>query len=126
MVNGFRQVAVHCKNNGMYVARRWSPCEFPENHLIVNDWGPKSMKFGEIPNKQPNGNLGIWINVTGEKGIGEAQVLFGDYSGHAAISDGLITTCVPPEQLTVKSSIEIFIKQISTGKIISIGSFRIE
>jgi hypothetical protein len=31
MVNGFRQVAVHCKNNGMYVARRWSPCEFPEN-----------------------------------------------------------------------------------------------
>jgi len=31
MVNGFRQVAVHCKNNGIYVARRWSPCEFPEN-----------------------------------------------------------------------------------------------
>ena len=31
MVNGFRQVAVHCKNNGMYTARRWSPCEFPEN-----------------------------------------------------------------------------------------------
>jgi len=22
MVNGFRQVAVHCKNNGIYVARR--------------------------------------------------------------------------------------------------------
>lgn len=101
-------------------------CHIEETNLIVNDWGPKSMKFGEIPNKQPNGNLGIWINVTGEKGIGEARVLFGDYSGHAAISDGLITTCVPPEQLTVKSSIEIFIKQISTGKIIPIGSFRIE
>jgi len=34
MVNGFRQVAVHCKNNGMYTARRWSPCEFPENHFF--------------------------------------------------------------------------------------------
>jgi hypothetical protein len=84
------------------------------------------MKLGEIPNKQPNGNLGIWINVTGEKGIGEAHVLFGDYSGHAAISDGLITTSAPPEHLTFINSIEIFVKQISTGKIIPIGSFKIE
>jgi len=39
MVNGFRQVAVHYTSNGMYVARRWSPCEFPENLFY-----PKSVR----------------------------------------------------------------------------------
>ena len=29
MVNGFRQVAIHFKNNGMCVIRRLSACEFP-------------------------------------------------------------------------------------------------
>ena len=34
MVNGFRKVSINCKNNGMSVASRWSPCEFPKNRCF--------------------------------------------------------------------------------------------
>src|SRR4029078_12352733 len=33
--------------------------------LIVDNWGPQSMKVGDIPNKQPNGQIGLWILAKG-------------------------------------------------------------
>ena len=36
--------------------------------LKVINWGPQSAPVGTVPNKQPDGNMGIWIQVAGTQG----------------------------------------------------------
>jgi FkbM family methyltransferase len=89
----------------------------------VGTWGPHSMTVGDIPNKQPNGYLGIWIQVTSEQGIGEVKVLFDGQPFNGYVSEKLITTGIPPSQLVQPGKKEIVIKQVSTGKTFPVGTF---
>lgn len=93
--------------------------------LKVVNWGPQSAKIGTNPNKQPDGSTGIWIEVSGTQGLGEAQVLFsGQPAKSTSIQDKLITAAIATDQLAVAGDKEVAIKQIGTGKIFPVGIFK--
>lgn len=102
-----------------------SPITTPE--LKVVNWGPQSAKLGTVPNKQPNGTMGIWISVVKPSNFGEAQVIFGDQLANAtSVQESAINAAIANEQLKQVGSKEIVIKQISTGKSFVVGTFKIE
>jgi hypothetical protein len=91
--------------------------------LKMSNWGPQSMTIGEIPNKQPTGNMGVWIQVAGKKD-GDYQVQFDGHSLEAVGGDAnLITAGVPPDLLGAVGTKEITIKEIKTGKTYVAGKF---
>lgn len=98
----------------------------PSIELKVSNWGPQSAIFGKNPNKQPDGSMGIWIDVSGMQGLGEAQVLFaGQPAKSTSIQEKLITAAITTDQLAVVGEKEIVIQQIGSGKQFPVGIFKI-
>lgn len=92
----------------------------------VNNWGPQSTKAEINPNKQPDGSMGIWIEVSGAQGLGEVQVLFsGNPAKSTSVQGKLITAAIGVDQLSITGDKEIAVKQIETGKIFSVGTFKV-
>ncbi len=94
--------------------------------LTITNWGPQTANVGTNPNIQPDGSLGIWISVSDTQGSGEVQVTFGGESMHTVVQDKLITAAIPAKQLSQVGSKEVLIKQISTGRVYSVGTFIVE
>lgn len=93
--------------------------------LKVVNWGPQSAKVGTNPNKQPDGSMGVWIEVASTHALGEAQVIFGGQTAKStSIQEKLITAAISPDQFAVAGDKDIAIKQIGTGKIFPVGIFK--
>lgn len=98
----------------------------PTFELKVVNWGPQSAKAGTNPNTQPDGSMGLWIEVAGTQGLGEAQVFFaGQPAKLTSIQDKLITAAIGPDQVAVSGVREISIKQVGTGKLFPVGIFKV-
>lgn len=95
------------------------------NRLKINRWGPEDTKVGEVPNKQPDGKMGIWIDVSSTEGIGEVQVLFGGKSMVTAIEPKLITAGVPAQELSTAGNKKVEIQSLETGETIAVGTFKV-
>jgi hypothetical protein len=92
--------------------------------LKVKDWGPKIGKVGEVPNEQPDGNMGIWILVESTRDLGDAQLIIGDQSARSTTHNGdLIVASFRPELLGAVGDKPVKLKQLSTGKEFSLGTF---
>jgi hypothetical protein len=88
------------------------------------NWGPRASVVGAVPNKQPDGSMGIWIKVDDTEGLGDAQVVF---DGHkikkTIINKKLITAAIPSWLLDEMGNKEVLIMDISTGKEYQVGMF---
>lgn len=100
----------------------------PVVDLKIINWGPQEGKLGEIPNKQPDGNVGIWIEVNSTKGLKEddVQVLFaGQPAVGVSVQENLITGSVVKALLATAGDKEVSIKQVSTQKTFPVGVFKV-
>ncbi len=98
----------------------------PLTELKVHNWGPQTALAGTVPNPQPDGNMGIWIQVAGTQGLGEVQISFAGQAVKApVIQDKLITIAVAPGQLAEPGDKEIAIKQTATNNVFKVGIFRV-
>jgi hypothetical protein len=95
--------------------------------LKVINWGPQSTKAGVNPNKQPDGSMGVWVEVVETKGIGDAQALFSGQPTHTVVHEDrkIITFAVSPLQIANPGKKEIVIKQIATNKLFPVGVFEV-
>ena len=94
--------------------------------LKVIKWGPdEPLKVGTIPNKQADGKMGIWIEVSSTAGMGEMQVLFVGKPAPTAVQAKLITSGISPEDLAAAGDKKIEIKVVSTGQIIPVGTLKV-
>lgn len=100
-----------------------SPDKF---ELKVIKWGPQSADMGTVPNIQPDGNMGMWIEVADTEGLGDAQLFFADQPVVAYVYEKLITAAIPKEQLSKPGSKVVTVKQTLTGKIFPVGTFVVE
>ncbi|MES2025435.1 MAG: hypothetical protein V4448_07755 [Pseudomonadota bacterium] len=99
----------------------------PVFELKVVNWGPKSAKVGTNPNKQPDGSMGVWIEVVGTQGLGDAQVLFGGQPAKGtSVQDKNVNAAISTEELIQPGSKDVVVKQISTGKTYPVGTFTVE
>lgn len=91
--------------------------------LKVGNWGPQSKVVGEIPNRQPKGEIGLWIQVTGKKKV-EYDVIFdGKPLGIVGGDTDLITAAIPVELTEAVGAKDIYIQEIVTGKRFFVGKF---
>lgn len=98
----------------------------PLTELKVTGWGPQAAPVGTVPNKQPDGNMGIWIQVAGTQGLGEVQISFaGQAVKSPVIQEKLITIAVAPNQLAEPGDKEITIKQTATNNVFKVGVFKV-
>jgi hypothetical protein len=98
--------------------------EIPE--LRIGNWGPQSMVLGEIPNIQPDGGLGLWIEVTGGEGPTDIQIIFDGVPLHTAVHERVSTVSVPPARLKQPGNRDVALRQVSTGKLFPVGIFVIK
>jgi len=113
-------------DNGTSPEQKTSAAASVSVDLKVDKWGPQSTTVGVIPNKQPGGGMGIWIKVSGTRGLGKAQVIFDDQPARiTAIGEDLITAEIAPEQLAKAGKKEVAIKQTSTDKLFPVGVFEV-
>ena len=105
-----------------------APAFNPNINLQVTAWGPQEAKVGaELPNKQPDGNVGIWIKVNSTEGLGEAQVLFGGQPAEKiAFAPDLVTAAVPAAWFASAGDKEVVIKQVGSQKTFAVGVFKIQ
>ena len=94
-------------------------------NLDVESWGPQSMLLGSIPNRQPDGSLGIWIRVSGVRGMGDLCVFFDGQPMNTTVREGLITIGVPPSLLSKPGTKPVIIEELPTGKTFTVGAFSI-
>jgi hypothetical protein len=117
---------ISCEMQTEQVGQENSPAPYPLKSLEVNNWGPQSTKAGVNPNKQPDGSMGIWIENSGTRDLDELQVFFAGQPAKAtSVQEKLITAAIAPDQITVTGDKEILIKQISTGKLFPVGTFKV-
>ncbi len=113
----------------LFLAAALAACggaEPPKVDLKVDNWGPQTTQAKIVPNPQPDGGAGIWIQVSDAEGLGAAQVTFGGEPAVTVVQPKLITASIPAKSFAQPGSKEIAIKQISTGKVFPVGTFKIE
>lgn len=94
--------------------------------LRVLNWGPRSTPAGTVPNAQPDGSAGIWIQVADAEDVGDVRVLFdGLPASVTGVAPGSITAAVPAARFTMAGNHEVAIEQVATGKSIAVGSFSV-
>lgn len=94
--------------------------------LKVVNWGPQSLKAGINPNKQPDGSMGIWVEVESTNGLGEAQIMFGGQPAKStSVQEKIITAAIDANQIATMGEKEVVIRQIVSGKLIPIGTIRL-
>lgn len=99
----------------------------PVFELKVVNWGPQTAKAGMNPNKQPDGSMGVWIEVVGTQGLGDAQVIFGGQPAKVtSVQDKYVNAGISTEELIQPGSKDVVVKQISTGKTYPVGTFIVE
>ena len=93
--------------------------------LKILKWGPNEAKIGTIPNKQPDGKMGIWIDVNTTEGLGDIQILFAGKPAPTAVQPKLVTAGITPEEFAIAGDKTIEMKIVSTGQIIPVGNFKV-
>lgn len=94
--------------------------------LRILNWGPRSAPAGTVPNAQPDGAAGIWVQVANADDIGDVRMtLDGKPASSTGVSPGAITAAFAPALFSAEGTHEIAIEQLSTGKVIKVGSFSV-
>jgi peptidoglycan/LPS O-acetylase OafA/YrhL len=95
--------------------------------LKIGNWGPQSTTIDIVPNKQPGGGMGVWIEASGIKELGEVQVLFaGTPAKTTTVQEKLITAEISPEQLSIAGKKDIAIKRLVTNELFPVGVFDVQ
>ncbi len=96
------------------------------NGVKIVKWGPlEPLKIGTIPNKQPDGKMGLWIDVESTEGMGEIQILFEGRPQPTAVQPKLVTAGIDPSDISAAGDKKIEIKMVSTGQIILVGTLKV-
>ena len=90
--------------------------------LEVYNWGPQETIVGTIPNLQPNGNAGIWIETSLTLGLGKLEVIVNGTSVYTEISSNLITASIPKELFKMETKLNILVLDTTTKKTFNVGN----
>ena len=130
----FEQYRAEC-DDVLYFSTLTFVCRLPDyrsgdDRLRVVDWGPRNTRSGVVPNKQPDGNMGMWVKVdkVDRRQFGPVKIYF---AGHPAIhghftSGEVATAAFPPRRVREPGRYEVTIEQTATGRMFHVGYFVVE
>lgn len=115
---------------GLYKTRFNVACEVYREgveEFRVGNWAPQTTSAGQVVNAQPDGSMGVWIRVSGEKSLGEVEVLFDGVRARVTNQQpGLITAAIDPQLLAEPGVKELALRSLDTGNVTRIGDFVVE
>ena len=89
-------------------------------------WGPQSAVAGEIPNLQPGGTAGIWIQAEVDAEVGDLRLYFdGQPASVTSLGPGTITAAVPAALFEKPGVKNIHLLQVLTGTMLPVGQFEV-
>jgi hypothetical protein len=102
--------------------------DYKDINLHVLDWGPRSTQAGIVPNRQPDGGVGVWIKIgkINIEDVGPVNVYFSGRPGDGNYMDSngeLIASSIPPRLFKKAGKYSVDLKQLSTGKMFHVGYF---
>ena len=107
-----------------HIEEEGSITEFKDFKVL--NWGPQEIIQGEIPNIQPNGGAGIWIQISGGTKLGDVNVMLDDQLVKETVSrPDLITASISPESFKTPGEKTLYIKQAGTGNILVVGKLKV-
>jgi hypothetical protein len=110
----------------------WLPeFEYRDVEFRVVDWGPRNAKIKEVPNKQNDGGVGLWVKIekVNSEETGPVRIFFGGRPSRMDYlhSDGeVVTASIPPEFYNAPGRYEITLIQTTTGRNYHVGDFVVE
>jgi hypothetical protein len=97
--------------------------ESNQDQLKILTWGPQNKVIGEVPNIQPNGDIGLWIEVSG-KSKDSYSVIFNDKQLETVnAAENLITAAIPIGYTESIGEKDIYIEEIGSNNKIFVGKF---
>ena len=85
--------------------------DIENNQLIreieILDWGPREVNLQDLPNLQPNGDVGFWVKIKNADKLKSPTYSLGNYNDEDGFTiDGeLLTTSIHPTYLSQKDPI---------------------
>ena len=94
--------------------------------LEIQNWGPQEkVNIGEIPNKQSDGNAGLWIKMSSTVGLKDLKVYINNKVIETEIETNLITASIPKELFEKKEDLKITIKDSNNTIEKSVGTLEL-
>jgi len=94
------------------------------NDLTIGNWGPQSTVLGVIPNRQPGGEMGVWVQLSGVTANENFTLLLNDEPALITlVQKDLITATISSSMLKEVGKLEVKIINLATDKVITIGYF---
>jgi hypothetical protein len=96
-------------------------------HVNIVRWGPDHAKAGESFNIQPDGNPGVWFELSGPvTGVELTATLDGKPLTGVVANGNIVTATIPLDYLTVPGTYLVELQTPSLGKKMLAGSFTVE
>lgn len=97
-----------------------------EDSFRVLGWGPQSARIGSVPNRQPGGNMGIWIKFDGDLDPEGLDVLVGAKTASSTVlRPGLVTAGIDPSFIDQDGPASYEVAIGSHGRRLHVGSFSV-
>lgn len=78
-------------------ATHQEPRDIPTEIVQIIDWGPRSTTPGLVPNRQPHGELGLWIKIQPLQNILDLKLFFDNNPAKiTTVEKDLITAAIEP------------------------------
>lgn len=110
---------------------QWKYRLFPQSYigyadsLKILNWGPRGTTKYAVPNIQPDGSAGLWIQLSSDPGLGDVIVYFNGLPLATNFSDRIITALIPAELFDDAGAKTVHVRQVLTGRDFSVGEFHV-
>lgn len=101
--------------------------KLPASDLQVINWGPQRAAKGEVPNPQPGGGVGVWINISSdsERLVNDGiDIFIGEIKAdNLNIQKDLITASFNPSFTNESGEYKLYVQNKTTGAQTLVGTF---
>lgn len=95
--------------------------------LTIVQWGPDKTTAGEAFNVQPDGNSGMWFQLSSVPPPAEYAGTIGGKPMISVVANGnIVAGTVPPDYLSTPGSYPVVLTITTTGQKFEVGNFIIE
>lgn len=99
----------------------------PAAALTIVQWGPDKTAAGEAFNVQPDGNSGMWFQLSSVPPPAEYAGSIGGKPMIAVVANGnIVAGTVPPDYISTPGTYPVVITITTTGQKFEVGNFVVE
>lgn len=97
----------------------------PDFKPDIKSWGPQTAALGSVPNPQPDGSAGFWMEIPTAEGLGDVEMLIdGKPATLTSLQPKVITAAFPADFFREGSAHKLSLRQVFSGKEYQVGTLQ--